>query len=122
MWDLFLCIGLAPSERNVTLEIFVDQIFRSEVCEAGIPPVWHIDGNPLIRKDIIQNIYRAQVERGYDDSTGNWQATLIMNQVYLFNGSVITCSANFTLILMYRLEVGTCTCMYWAGFFYTCSL
>ena len=109
----FHAAGIAPVEESSTLEIFLGQKFQSEVCESeSAAPVWSIDNFDLINTSILQS-FNARVERGYDDATGNQQATLIINVVNSpLNGSVVSCSANSTRILTYVLVVGKDICTY----------
>ena len=102
--------GIAPAEENSTIEIFLGQKFRSEVCEAKAAPLWRINDTDLTDTAVIRS-FSARVERGSDDATGNHQATLIINVVNsTFNATVVSCSARSThdQILTYTLVVGKC--------------
>ena len=101
--------GIAPVEENSTIEVFLGQNFRSDVCESEVAPNWRINDTDLIDTAVIQSFY-AQVERGYDDATGNHQATLILDEVNsTLNATVVSCSARSTQILTYMLVVGKYT-------------
>ena len=106
----FFSLSPADDSSIDESEVFLEQTFRSEVCEsAEAPPLWRIGDTNLTNTTIIES-YFGKVKVGHNDATGDHQSTLILKHVnFTLNGNVLSCSANSILILNYTLVVGKYT-------------